>query len=150
MMITDRTRNDVDNAIAIREKIKNGESITESEILTFERGFLTINTLNRVESKQAEIAQILSENGYITDITTKTWDYTGVFDLIEHNRLIDNLEKLKKSFFVFKSTPDVPLYMYGYQEMNDIEKVLVDIETLVNNMTSSYVYLSSDIYSGGI
>ena len=55
-MIFDRTQNDVDTAILLRDtKVKNFETLTESEIATLEKGMLTINTLNRIETKQRRI-----------------------------------------------------------------------------------------------
>ena len=150
MMVTDRTQQEADEAIAIRDKIKNKQDVTESEISTFERGFITPNVLNRIESKQDEIAQILNDNGYSVEITTKQWQYGDAFTIGDYNRVIINLETLRKAFYVFKNTPDTPLYLYGYREMNDFEKILVDIEKAIDNMKSSFVYSSSDIYSGGI
>ena len=55
-MIFDRTQNDVDTAILLRNtKVKKFETLTESEIATLEKGTLTINTLNRIEAKQEEL-----------------------------------------------------------------------------------------------
>ena len=52
-MIFDRTQNDVDTAIRLRrEKVQTFQELTESEIVILEKGTLTINTLNRIESKQ--------------------------------------------------------------------------------------------------
>jgi hypothetical protein len=150
MMITDRTQQQVDEAIAIRDKVKDGQDITESEILTFERGFITANTLNRVETKQAEIARILNDNGYPVRITTKQWQYDDAFTIADYNRIIINLETLRQAFYTFKNTPDTPLYLYGYREMNDFEKILVDVEKAIGNMKSIFIYSSSDIYSGGV
>ena len=54
-MIFDRTQNDVDTAILLRDtKIKKFETLTESEIATLEKGMLTINTLNRIEDRQEQ------------------------------------------------------------------------------------------------
>ena len=149
-MIIDRTQQDVELALEIREKVKNGETLTESEILSFERGFLTVNTLNRIEEKQAELSQILSDLGYSVSINTKQWDSTQIFDILECERWIFNLQSLKSAFFTSKTTPDVPVYLYGYREMNAVEKILVDLEELTNNTISSFAYSSSEIYSGGI
>ena len=59
-MIFDRTQNDVDTAILLRDtKVKKFETLTESEIATLEKGTLTINTLNRIENKQEEFVKTI-------------------------------------------------------------------------------------------
>ena len=61
-MIFDRTQNDVDAAISLRnKKVKGFESLTSEEINTLERGTITINTLNRIENKQMELANLFSQ-----------------------------------------------------------------------------------------
>lgn len=149
-MIVDRTITDVEQAKEIRTKIQQGETITEEEIATFERGFCLRSTLNRIELKMAEIVSNLLFFGYPIDIVTKTWTRTEIFDEEEHQRLLDNLDKLKTAFATFKTTPQTPTYMYGYQEMNAIEQILVDIEQLIMNMESQFLYSSSENYSGGM
>ena len=59
-MIFDRTQNDVDTAILLRNtKVKNFETLTESDIATLEKGTLTINTINRIENKQEEFVKTI-------------------------------------------------------------------------------------------
>ena len=74
-MIFDRTQNDVDTAILLRDtKVKKFETLTESEIATLEKGMLTINTLNRIETKQRRIKKSFYAMGYWnTPTTNKTW-----------------------------------------------------------------------------
>ena len=93
-MITDRTLQDVENAILIRnKKVKTFQSLTEEDINVLEKGLVTIVTLNRVEQKQAELKNLLNSIGYWnTPIINKEWSYEQIFDDKELERLFNNNE----------------------------------------------------------
>ena len=59
------------------------------------------------------------------------WQNEEIFTHQHHQRLINNLDKLKAAYYIYSSTPITPTYMYGYQEANSIEKILVDIEAMI-------------------
>lgn len=134
-MIFDRTQNDVDAAITLRrEKVQAFQELTESEIATLEKGMLTINTLNRIESKISELNSLLEMLGYIPlDIVIKNWGYTDIFSVDEFNRIIANVGMLRAAIPVMKDTPDMPLAEYYFSNVNDLEKILHDIDFLLNN-----------------
>lgn len=140
-MIFDRTQNDVDTAILLRDtKVKKFETLTESEIATLEKGTITINTLNRIESKQEELKNLFNDMGYWnTPTTNKTWDFSGIFKGEEFDRILNNLEILRKAFFAYKNTPDIPNNNYRkYQTINDVEKILYDLDVMINDIKSYY------------
>ena len=134
-MIFDRTQNDVDTAIALRrEKVQAFQALTESEIATLEKGMLTINTLNRIESKISELNSLLEMLGYVPlDIVIKNWGYTDIFSVDEFNRIVANVGMLRAAIPMMKDTPDTPLAKYYYSNINDLEKILYDIDFLLNN-----------------
>lgn len=140
-MIFDRTQNDVDTAIILRrEKGQKFQELTESEIATLEKGTLTINTLNRIENKQEELKNLFNDMGYWnTPVSTKQWEYAGVFKGEEFDRILRNLEVLKNAFFVYKNTPDIPDNNYRkYQTINDVEKIIYDLDVMINDVKSNY------------
>ena len=138
-MIFNRTQADVDIAITLRKKLQAGQSLNDSEKAIIERGTCTISMLNRVENKQVELSRILNEMAYTITIENKTdWAYTDIFTYQDHQRLLNNLDKLKEAYFSYTSTPKAPTYMFGYRQANDIEKILVDIENMINDMTSRF------------
>ena len=140
-MIFDRTQNDVDTAILLRDtKVKNFEELTESEIATLEKGTLTINTLNRIESKQEELKNLFNDIGYWnTPISTRQWAYADIFEGTQFDRILNNLEILIKSFFIYKDTPNVPDNNYRkYQTINDVEKIIYDLDVMINDVKSNY------------
>lgn len=135
-MIYNRTQKDVDDALSIREtKVKNFIPLTSEEEATMERGMLTVNTLNRIENKQAELHARLNEQGYYNiEITHKNWGENDFFFASDIQRLVDYLNALKRAFFVYSNTPATPPYEYTYSSLNDIEKILVDVESMLDDM----------------
>ena len=139
-MIFDRTQNDVDTAILLRDtKVKKFETLTESEIATLEKGMLTINTLNRIENKQEELKNLFNDMGYWnTPITNKTWGENDIFNADEFQRILDNTNVLRQAFFVYKDTPNTPTISYYWQDINALEKILNDLDVMISNVKSNY------------
>ena len=139
-MIFDRTQNDVDTAILLRDtKVKKFETLTESEIATLERGTLTINTLNRIENKQEELKNLFNDMGYWnTPITNKTWSENDIFNADEFQRILDNTNVLRQAFFVYKVTPNTPPISYYWDDINALEKILFDLDVMINDVKSHY------------
>ena len=140
-MIFDRTQNDVDAAILLRrEKVQAFQELTEREIATLEKGTLTINTLNRIESKQEELKNLFNDIGYWnTPISTRQWAYADIFEGTQFDRILNNLEILIKAFFIYKDTPNVPDNNYRkYQTINDVEKIIYDLDVMINDVKSNY------------
>ena len=148
-MIFDRTQNDVDTAIRLRnEKVKfdpitmqpiNPEALTESEIATLEKGTITYNTLNRIETKQEELKNLFNDMGYWnTPITNKVWGENDIFNVDEFHRIIDNTNVLRNAFFVYKDTPNTPPISYHYNDINALEKILYDLDVMINDVKSHY------------
>ncbi len=140
-MIFDRTQTDIDNAVKIRkEKVQTFQSLTDKDVATLERGLLTINTLNRIEEKQEELKNLFEEDYYFVDkIEHKTWTYTDYFKQADFDRILFNLEMLKKAYFVFSNTPEIPDNNYRkYQTINDAEKILFDLDLMINDVKSHY------------
>lgn len=151
-MIFDRTQNDVDTAIRLRnEKVKfdpitmqpiNPEELTESEIATLEKGTITYNTLNRIETKQDELKNLFNDMGYWnTPITNKQWTENDIFDNNgerDFQRILDNTNILRQAFFVYKDTPNTPPISYHWQDINALEKILYDLDVMINDVKSHY------------
>ena len=140
-MIFDRTQEDVDTAVRLRnEKVKEFKNLTSEEINTLERGTITINTLNRIENKQQEIKELFSNIAINVDVQNKVWDSTEIFDKANFERILDNLNVLVKSFCVYRNTPNVPRVSYHFEDINSIEKILFDLEELYNKALKSFIY----------
>ena len=139
-MIFDRTQNDVDTAIRLRkEKVQNFQELTENEIATLEKGTLTINTINRIETKQDELKNLFNEMGYWNTATiNKMWGENDIFNVDEFQRILDNTNVLRQAFFVYKDTPNTPPISYHWQDINALEKILYDLDVMINDVKSNY------------
>ena len=135
-MIFDRTQNDVDAAvILITEKAQTGAELTEQETDILEKGTLTINTLNRIESKTAELKALFDDIGYYAgNVTVKAWEYSQIFGIEDFERILANLDVLRRAYYIYKETPDTPRAKYHFQNINDVEKILFDLETMYQDM----------------
>lgn len=139
-MITDRTQADVDNAVEIRaNKVKTFQTLTEDDITTLERGFLTINTLNRIIKKQVETKKMLNEIGYYpSKIINKTWAIGDMFTEEDIEIIISNENTLRDSFFTYSDTPKEISTSLHYENINAIEKLLVDLDEMIDDMVSRF------------
>ena len=140
-MIFDRTQEDIDTAIILRrEKVQTFQELSDEETAILERGTLTVNTLNRIENKQTEIAELLSQLSRNVEIENKNWEETQIFNRAEFQRILDNLNVLVKNFSVYSNTPNVPQISYHFEDINAIEKILFDLEELYNEALKSFIY----------
>lgn len=139
-MIYDRTSEDVRSAQEIiSEKVKSFVELTDGEVETLERGTITINTLNRIENKQSELKTLFNNAGYWnTNILNKNWTFNDIFDASDFERILNNLDVLRTAFYEYTSTPNTPNAVYDYKVINDIEKILFDLEEMVDDMESKY------------
>lgn len=134
-LIYDRTQTDVEYAL-------NNPSST-----SFLKGAYNYTDLNRIEQWCEYIESQLNLYNYNVSITTKTdWSMSDFPTKAEMKRIRDNVEKLKEAFIAFTNVPD-SLEKMTYQKANDLEKVLHELDTLINNMIASFYY-SGTFYSG--
>ena len=139
-MIFNRTKQDVQNAVKIRdEKIKSFQEITAEEEAILNRGMLTVQTLNRIEQKQEDLKNLFNEMGYWnTPVENKQWSTNQLFNEVEFNRIVNNANVLRGAFFVFNNTPLTPPVSYYYEDINALEKILFDLGEMVDDVQSHY------------
>lgn len=138
-MIYDRTYEDVEKALEIVEnKIKKFETLTDDDISALERGFFTLETANRIESKQAEICPALAKEGYYTQASNHKTDWASddVFYDTDFERIVGISTRIRKCMAMYEDTPSAPKAEFYYTEINKIEKILVDIESLLEDLIS--------------
>ena len=140
-MIYNRTQSDIDAALIARKKLQNGEQLTESDMDSLERGTITINTLNRIEEKQSELIVLFNSIGYwnTQGIQNRTWDYTDYFKQEDFDRILKNLDILKVANYLYYVPPIVSDSNYRrFQTINQVEKVLSDMERMIGDMVQNY------------
>ena len=131
-LITDRTQADVD--------ARNG------------KGTYNASDLNRVAAAMNYVAGRLESAGYDPHISPKTdWKDDDWVDPAAQAVYLGYLAELRSQFAMMQTTPPVPNDMekLTYQEANDIEKILEDIDyLLVQSMQSRF--FSGDLFSGEV
>ena len=140
-MIFNRTQIDIDNALDIRaKKVQKFAELSAEDIEQLERGLLTINTLNRIEEKQQELKNLFDADVYfVEDFENKSWTYTDYFKQDDFDRILDNLSKLKRAYFVYSTTPQVTDNNYRrYQTINAVEHILNDLDLMISDVKSHY------------
>ena len=150
-MIVDRTKSDIDAALIARAKLQNGEELSESDFVSLERGMLTVETLNRIESKTKEIVPVINSMWYWNTgtIQAKTWSYSDYFKQEDFDKILENIVKIKNSFLQKNSTPKVFGKNYrDYNVINDVETLLADSEYIIGDIQENYVFCG-EVECGG-
>lgn len=111
--------------------------------------YYNYSDLNRVEAKTAEVAELLTAQGYVTTVDVKTdWKITDFPTQTEMNRYLGNVKKCVNNFCQMPGVtlPDT-MDRLDYIGANNIEKTLVGIEKLLEYMLAVMRY-SGTFYSG--
>lgn len=118
--VTDRTQADVDARNA--------------------KGTYNTTDLNRVISNCNTIAQALNDAGYPVSISWSrtTWARTQIPTTDQMQEFLDNVNAIKA--VLPNNAPNAPASMayLTYQGANDIEKILQDIDALLENLLSIF------------
>lgn len=137
MLITDRTLNDVEQAKNIRlSKVQNFLELTEEDLQILERGYLTINTLNRIENFQKDLQLTLAIMRYMVDVETKQWSHTDFFYAEDFERILKNLENIQKGFF--ETSTQIPNMNVDYNTLNNVEQILSELINIINDVKNNY------------
>lgn len=151
-LITDRSESD---ALRWKElKSKGYAAMTEDERREWERskGAYNYTDLNRVEEAVAYVSQRLAELGYATEqLVTRTWAVDEVPTVADMTRYLNNVKAIREALAVYSTTPPAPESMkkLTFQGANDIERILLDVEMLAENMAFTFAY-SGEIFGGEI
>lgn len=131
-LITDRTRADVVNQT--------------------EKGFYNASDLNRVGAAVQYVAERFAAQGYAVTVSPKTdWLASDIPTASELETYRQNIASLRALLAVMPTTPEAPDSMAGltYTEANDIEQILLDLDTLLTNAALAW-YQSGEIYAGEV
>lgn len=143
--ITDRTYKDVSRVSEISEKGRSGTWTEEeqAEWAAGMKGALSYMDYNRIESGIQEIASILNAS-----VSVKTdWDVNGYLTVSDASRWLSNIKIIRSLCSGKNDTPETPAslnYLY-YTIINQVEEILLDIETIANN----YLIYCSEPVCGG-
>ena len=153
-LITDRAPADVNRINSLREKWYTA-TITKEEMMewfTDLKGAYNASDLNRVGEAMEYISMRLVKAGYGHAMNLKTdWQMSDAFTAENTKYYLESLYLLRKWFTTWETTPPTPDHIAGltYQEANDIEKILIDIDELITKMQQNYIY-SGELYAGEV
>lgn len=108
--------------------------------------------LNRVASAVQYLAERLRGYGYIVTAAPKTdWTVADEPTLGQLEAYRTGVVAIRRALTVTPDTPPTPEDMAGltWREANDMEKILADVEQLINNMAAAWMY-SGEIYAGEV
>ena len=137
-LIFDRTANDVEYA-------RNNPSAEE-----WLKGCYNYIDLNRVEEWCKYLSDLLNSYGYVNLIDEKTdWNVNDIQTIEQMERYLKNVKILMETFILKNDTPKLPdtINKLTYSQANDIEKILYDINELIDKMEAIFRY-SGTFYSG--
>lgn len=143
--ITDRTNDDVAQVKAFALKAKAG-TWTEKEQAEWAagmKGALSYMDYNRIESGIQEIASILNAS-----VSVKTdWNVNGYLTVSDASRWLSNIRTIRSLCSGKNDTPETPtsLNYTHYTIINQVEEILLDIETIANN---HLIYCSEPVCGG--
>lgn len=143
--ITDRTYADVVRVQKISEKAKTNTWTEEeqAEWAVGMKGALSYMDYNRIESGIQEIAAVLNAS-----VSVKTnWDVNGYLTTADASRWLSNIKAIRSLCSGKNDTPEIPasLNYLHYTIINQVEEILLDIETIANN---HLIYCSEPVCGG--
>lgn len=131
-LITDRTAEDVANKTA--------------------KGFYNATDLNRVGAAVEYVAGRFQVLGYDFSVSVKKdWSESDTPTVSQMEVYRQNIATLRRQIAVMQSTPETPETMrfLDYIKANDIERILLDLDTLLDKLTKSW-YFSGELYAGEV
>ena len=127
-------------------------SIIDTLITNHTRGdYYNITDLNRVGQAMRYVAARLRACGFDVVVTPRTdWVWTDRATPAAAKRYLNNLRKIRKALVLFVNTPNVPSGKRPFtaDEANDIEKILIDVEDMVQR--TMQVLLRRSVRRGGV
>lgn len=156
-LITDRTQADYEEFVYLRDKgFANMKTIEQTRWRSGRlKGAYNKDDLNRVGQALNYLRDRLNEAGYITysiDFEAKTnWTITSIPTAADLTYYLKCVSNIRGAMSQFKTTPPAPIDTgaLNIDEANNIEKILIDVETLINNMLAARLYCN-DVFAGEI
>ena len=137
-LVYDRTAQDVETA-----RTQRGAALTPL------KGCYNITDLNRVESAVKTLAVALTAAGYPVEITPvlkgrraedREWQEGDIVRRPQWTTYLNNVQRLRDAYYTLAETGELPAPgdKLKYTGANTIEKVLADIDLLLDYMKASY------------
>lgn len=155
-LIFDRTYADFARWLELRNK--GYENMTAAERAEWDaanmKGAYNASDLNRVGEALNYLRDRLAAASYLPSsiFTAKTdWTMADIPTASDLRNYLRYVSTIREAMAHFKTTPAVPEYTGGldYQEANNIEKILFDVDQLITNMLAARYYCG-ELYGGEV
>lgn len=162
-LIYDRTLEDVAEVRRLLAKLdpETGDGLTAAEQAEWDaglKGAYNFTDLNRVEQAVKTLAAALTAAGYPIKVTPvlkgsksedREWQEGDVVRRAQWTTYLDNVQRLRDAYYTLTETGQLPKPedKLGYVGANNIEKVLADIDLLLDGMKS--IYRRAGTFSAG-
>ena len=124
------------------------------------KGHYNATDLNRVGEATRYIADRLNGYGYAVSVTGRSdWTVTDIPRQGDMDTYLGDIRALREAIAVMESTPEVPARIgasapgakdgVNWARANDIEKILEDLDLLINNMAAAWFYCG-EIFCGEV
>lgn len=153
-LVYDRTAEDVAEVRRLLAKLdpETGDGLTAAEQAKWDaglKGAYNFTDLNRVESAVKTLAAALTAAGYPVEITPvlkgskaedREWQEGDVLYRPQWTTYLANVQALRDAYYTLAETGELPTPedKLKYTGANTIEKVLADIDLLLDGMKSIY------------
>ena len=128
--VFDRTQADVDYAISQLSQRINTEEL---------KGCFNVSDISRIENNTRYLADELFALYYCQNISTKLpWSMSGLPKQSHVDRIINNIDKLWKAYYIPDGSKDLPPTLLEYEHINTIEKNQQLLKELLDNMKSYF------------
>lgn len=154
-LITDRAQSDVDELLSILQTPFVDWTTEQAQLFYsgMSKGAYNASDLNRVGAAMVYIAERMASMGYaVADIAPKLyWMDTDVVTQSDMSAYLSDLAALRAVLELPGETPTVPADMaeLTFAEANDIEQILLIINTIITNITLAYRY-AGELYGGEV
>lgn len=116
------------------------------------KGALNISDLNRIERNTVYLHDVLAGYGYSVDIETHgDWTIRDLFYLTDMDRIRQNMVNLISAYSSMTGTPTIVLgnNFLEVTDINDVEKILADVDALIASMQVVFVHSAQQIVNCG-
>lgn len=153
-LVYDRTAEDVAEVRRLLAKLdfETGDGLTAAEQAKWDaglKGAYNFTDLNRVESAAKLLAAALTSAGYPVEVTPvlkgnkaedREWQEGDIVRRAQWTTYLDNVQRLRDAYYTLAETGELPAPgdKLKYTGANTIEKVLADIDLLLDGMKSIY------------
>lgn len=153
-LITDRVQADVNRVDQLAARISAGTATAaeQTEWASDLKGAYNASDLNRVGAAVVYVAGRLNGYGYYVSVSPKQdWTVSDIPTAGQMAAYLQDVAALRGAIAVMASTPPTPDSANGltWQEANDIEQILLDVDELLTRMAAAWFY-SGEIYAGEV